>query len=168
MTRTRQSYILDIMKNDTRNPVGVQSTVAKWGASLAVRIPQGDSRTMGCQRRLTDGTHPAGGAGRDTKEEIRSGRDAGERYSRGICTLRWTWGRPQGERSGRPAVRSDVRRPCVALVFSSGGARDGRTAPGARAEPEELRIPDDSDHPFRQTDHRFRRIPITLEESGGP
>ena len=27
---------------------------------------------------------------------------------------------------------------------------------------------DDSDHRFRQNDHRFRRIPITLEESGGP
>ena len=27
---------------------------------------------------------------------------------------------------------------------------------------------DDSDHPFRQNDHRFQRIPITLEESGGP
>ena len=27
---------------------------------------------------------------------------------------------------------------------------------------------DDSDHQFRHADHRFRRIPITLEESGGP
>ena len=27
---------------------------------------------------------------------------------------------------------------------------------------------DDSDHLFRRTDHGFRRIPITLEESGGP
>ena len=27
---------------------------------------------------------------------------------------------------------------------------------------------DDADHQFRHADHRFRRIPITLEESGGP
>ena len=47
MTRTRQRYILDIMKNDTRNPVGVQSTVAKWGASLAVRIPKAIAEQWG-------------------------------------------------------------------------------------------------------------------------
>ena len=38
------------------------------------------------------------------------------------------------------------------------------------SDPEGLQGPhsDDSDHPFRRTDQGFRRIPITLEESGGP
>ena len=31
-----------------------------------------------------------------------------------------------------------------------------------------IRHSDDADHQFRHADHRFRRIPITLEESGGP
>ncbi len=47
MASAQERYILDIMRNDTRNPVGTQSTVAKWGASLAVRIPKAIAEQWG-------------------------------------------------------------------------------------------------------------------------
>ena len=47
---------------------------------------------------------------------------------------------------------------------AGGTALDEPIGPGPRIGPHS----DDSDHRFRQNDHRFRRIPITLEESGGP
>lgn len=47
MAPTRNGHKLDIMSNDTRNPVGAHSTVAKWGAGLAVRIPRAMAEQWG-------------------------------------------------------------------------------------------------------------------------
>ena len=70
---------------------------------------------------------------------------------------------------------ADVKRPpptitsfgCGGKGVSGGGAPQAPDPNGAPTSPDTPHS-DDSDHPFRRTDHRFRRIPITLGDPSLP